>query len=96
VRDVLKLVGTAGGVTTCDDNPGVGIDARDSTHGLARALIGAGRHRTGIDDHDVGVLRHISSGPGSEQLLLEPERIRLVHAAAKGDDGVLHLNSSVL
>ena len=83
-----KFFGTAGRVAACDDDLRVGIRAREPSNGLPRPLVGAGGHRTGVHDDDVG----LSGGPGRAprpQLLLETERVGLVDAAAERDDGVL-------
>ena len=72
---------------------------RSCAPGLARAIrrivwrapwSALRRHRTGVDDDEVGVVRRRRDARRRAQLLLEPERVRLVHAAPERHDRVLH------
>ena len=53
---VGDLVGPPGRVAAGHDDCAAGIGARDAADRLPRALIGARRHRAGVDDDEVGVL----------------------------------------
>ena len=91
VRQGVDLIGLTGRVTPGDHDLSIRIGACQPSNGLSRALIRARRHRTGVDDHHVRSIRRRGSGPATRaQLLLDVERVGLVHAAAEGDDGILH------
>ncbi len=87
VGEAAELVGTTSGVAPGDDHLRIRIDARQTPDRLPRALIGARGHRTGVDDHDVCVVRRCRRRcAAAAQVFLEPERIGLIDAAAEGDD----------
>ncbi len=77
-------------VTAGHDNSRAGILSRDTPDRLSRALIGGRRYRTGVNDHDIGTVDVRRNPTSRQQLLLDLQRIGLVHTTAEGDDGVLH------
>jgi hypothetical protein len=85
-----ELPSGARGVATCDDDAGGGTIARDLSNDLPRALIGRASHRTRIHDDQVGLRDRSRNAARGHQLLFDGERIRVIHAAPEGDDGVLH------
>ncbi len=90
-RKAGDLVGTPRRVAAGDDDSGVGVFTRDLSDDLPRALIGCARDRTRIYDDEIGVVRPRCAGTsGGNQLLLNLEGVRLVHAATERDNGIFH------
>ena len=81
-------------VTTGDDDARVGIVPRDPPDRLARTLVGCRGDGTGVDDDQIRCFRRDRHCARRAKILLEAERVRLIHAAAEGDDGVFHLVAS--
>ena len=82
--------GAARRVAAGHDDLRGGIVARDAADRLPGALIGGRGHRAGVDDDHVRVGRRRVDPAARAQVLFDAQRVRLVHAAAEGDDGVLH------
>jgi hypothetical protein len=80
----------SGRVTAGRDDPRARILARDAADRLPRPLIGRSRDRTRVHDDEIGVAGRYVDAAGRAQILLDAERVRLIHAAAECDDGVLH------
>ena len=69
-RKGSDFLGTPGRIAAGHDDSGVGIFARDLPDNLTCALIGGARHRAGIHDNQIGVLRARRGAAGADQLLL--------------------------
>src|SRR5688572_8206751 len=90
VRQGGQLIRTTRRVTAGHDNLHAGIGADDAADGLTRALIRARGHRAGVDDHQIRLLGGRALAAPRAQVALDGEGIRLVHAAAEGDERILH------
>ncbi len=95
-RESGEILRLACCVTAGHDNSRAGILSRDTPDRLSRALIGGRRHRTGVDDHDIGAVDVGRDPTSCQQLFLNLQRIGLVHPTAEGDDGVLHESGLLL
>ena len=87
---IPKFLGSTGRVATGDYDFRRRIRASEPSNGLARPLIGTRRHRAGVDNDDIGLIRRVPDCSVRAQLLLEAQRIGLVHAASERNDGILH------
>ena len=90
VGQLANLFGTPRRVAAGHDDSRGGVGASHAPDGLSRPLIGGGGHRAGVHDDEISLLGGDGDRPGRLQLFLEAERVRLVHTAAEGDDGILH------
>ena len=91
VRQRGQVAGTSGRVAAGRDDANRRVVARDAADRLPRTLVRARGHRTGVDDDEIGALRRCAHAAGGAQILLDAKRVRLVHPAAEGDDGVVHV-----
>src|SRR5262245_59029440 len=94
VRKRCDFIWPTCGIAAGHDDLGIWIYTRNATNGLSCRLIRARRNRARIDDDNIGFFRWRCRVAACEKVLLDSERIGLVHAAAERDHGVLHGSSA--